>query len=89
VADVTMTVEEYLRLLSAVNQTVDTVQAARSEARAIVADVKQVKRKSSAYSRKYKAAFKKVSNKFKKKNGQWKANGFKAAVRAAHKEAKK
>tara|TARA_R100001143_G_C3271469_1_gene92367 strand:+ start:278 stop:547 length:270 start_codon:yes stop_codon:yes gene_type:complete len=47
------------------------------------------KRRASAYSRKYKAAFKKVSPRFKKKNGQWKTNGFRAAVRAAHKEAKK
>ncbi len=47
------------------------------------------KRKVSAYNRKYKAAFKRVSKKYKKKNGEWKKNGFKAAVRAAHKEAKK
>jgi len=48
-----------------------------------------VKRKASAYSRKYKSAFKKTSSKFKNKNGTWKKGGFKAAVRAAHKEAKK
>lgn len=43
------------------------------------------KRKVSAYNRKYKAAFKRVSPKYKLKNGKWKKNGFKAAVRAAHK----
>jgi uncharacterized protein YoxC len=84
-----MTVEEYLRLLNAVNQTVGTIQSVRAEAADVATDVKKVKRKASAYSRKYKAAFKKVSAKFKKKNGQWKANGFRAAVRAAHKEAKR
>lgn len=47
------------------------------------------KRKVSAYNRKYKAAFKRVSKKYKKKNGEWKKGGFKSAVRAAHKEAKK
>jgi len=48
---------------------------------------KAVKRKTSAYNRKYKAAFKKVSGKYKLKNGNWKSNGFRSAVRAAHKMA--
>ena len=48
-----------------------------------------VKRKASAYSRKYKTAFKKVNSTYKNKNGTWKKGGFKKAVRAAHKEAKK
>lgn len=47
------------------------------------------KRRSSAYSRKYKSAFRKVAPKFKLKNGNWKVNGFRAAVRAAHKMAGK
>ena len=47
------------------------------------------KRKISAYNRRYKAAFKRLAPKYKKANGQWKANGFRSAVRAAHKEAKK
>ena len=42
-------------------------------------------RKRSAYARKYKAAFKRVAPKYKLKNGKWKANGFKRAVREAHK----
>ena len=51
--------------------------------------VKTVKRKLSAYNRKYKAAFKKVSSTYKLKNGTWKKNGFRSAVRAAHKLAGK
>lgn len=47
------------------------------------------KRRSSAYSRKYKTAFRKVAPKFKLKNGNWRINGFRAAVRAAHKMAGK
>lgn len=43
------------------------------------------KKKASAYARKYKAAFKRVAPKYKLKNGKWKANGFKRAVREAHK----
>tara|TARA_R100000951_G_C2642116_1_gene181300 strand:- start:228 stop:533 length:306 start_codon:yes stop_codon:yes gene_type:complete len=46
-------------------------------------------RKRSAYARKYKAAFKRVAKNYKKKNGEWKKGGFKKAVKAAHKEAKK
>ena len=45
---------------------------------------KKVKKKASAYNRKYKAAFKKVSSKYKHKSGKWKANGFKRAVKEAH-----
>lgn len=41
-------------------------------------------RKATAYSRKYKAAFKRVAPRYKLKNGKWKANGFKRAVKEAH-----
>ena len=46
------------------------------------------KRKVSKYARKYKAAFKKVANTYKKANGEWKKGGFRKAVNAAHKIAK-
>ena len=41
-------------------------------------------RKTSAYTRKYKAAFKRQASKYKKQNGQWKKDGFKRAVKEAH-----
>ena len=47
------------------------------------------KRKASAYSKRYGAAFRKVAKKFKKKNGSWKTNGFKNAQKAAHKLARR
>lgn len=47
------------------------------------------KRKASAYSKRYGAAFRKVAGRFKKKNGSWKNNGYKNAVKAAHKLAKR
>lgn len=50
---------------------------------------KNPSRKRSAYSRRYKAAFKRQAMKYKKQNGQWKKDGFKRAVKAAHKELKK
>ena len=46
---------------------------------------KPKRRKTSAYNRRYKAAFKKVAPRYKLKNGNWKSNGFRSAVRAAHK----
>jgi len=49
---------------------------------------KKKPRKASAYSKRYGAAFRKVAKRFKKKNGSWKTNGYRSAVRAAHKLAK-
>lgn len=54
-----------------------------------VAAAKAPRKKSTAYARKYKAAFKRQAMNYKKQNGTWKKDGFKRAVRAAHKEAKK
>ena len=45
---------------------------------------KAVKKRTSPYTRKYKAAFKKVSKKYKLKSGKWAKNGFKRAVKEAH-----
>ena len=45
------------------------------------------KRKTTAYQKKYKTAFKSIAPKYKLKNGKWKKGGFKAAVKAAHKKA--
>ena len=42
-------------------------------------------KKRSAYARKYKAAFKRVAPKYKLKSGKWMKNGFRRAVREAHK----
>jgi len=47
------------------------------------------KRKPSAYNKMYKAEFKKAAPKFKKKNGEWKKNGFKNCVKHCHKCCKK
>ena len=47
------------------------------------------RRKTSAYNRRYKAAFKRVSPRYKLKNGNWRSGGFRKAVKAAHKEAKR
>jgi hypothetical protein len=43
------------------------------------------KRKASAYSKRYGAAFRKLSPKYKLKNGSWGKDGFKRCQKAAHK----
>lgn len=47
------------------------------------------KKRATAYQRRYKAAFKKLSSRYKLKSGKWKKGGFKAAVKAAHAQARK
>jgi cation transport regulator ChaB len=46
------------------------------------------KRVASAYNKLYSKAFKMVQDKYKKKSGQWKKDGFKLAQKAAHKLAR-
>ena len=47
------------------------------------------KKRATAYQRRYKSAFKKIAKKYKLKSGKWKKNGFKSAVKEAHRLAKK
>ena len=79
-AEVTLTLEEYEALR----------EMAMGVAAPIIDEVivTPVKRKASAYSKRFGKAFKKVSKTYKKKNGQWMKNGFRDAVRAGHKLAK-
>ena len=79
-AEVTLTLEEYEALR----------EMAMGSTPAIVDTPIEVKkpRKPSAYSKRYGKAFEKVAKDFKKKNGEWKVNGFRNAVRAGHKLAK-
>ena len=80
-----LTVEEYMAL----RRLIDSER--ESEGVTLVNDqvISKPKRKASAYSRKYKAAFKKTAPRYKLKSGKWKKGGFKAAVKAAHKAVKK
>jgi len=51
--------------------------------------VKTVKRKASAYSKRYGRSFRKVSSKYKTKSGAWMKNGFARAQKEAHRLAKR
>jgi len=80
--DVRMTMDEYLTLLGGIPM--DSATDSNS-----VENVQPKKKKMSAYTRRYKANFKKIEDNYKLKNGNWKKNGFKRAVTEAHRMSKK
>ena len=80
-AEVRMTMEEYLQLINGLSS--------EMAMNAPIAEETKPKRRASAYQRRYKANFKKISKRFKLKSGKWKKNGFKMAVKMAHKMSKK
>jgi len=81
-AEVRMTMEEYLQLLNGLTSDMGSSPAADMPP-------SKPKRRATAYQRRYKANFKKISKRFKLKSGKWKKNGFKMAVKMAHKMSKK
>lgn len=86
--DMMLTVEEYMALRRLIESERES-EGADVTLRNVQTESSKPKRRQSAYNRKYKAAFKKLSGKYKLKSGKWKKNGFKSAVRAAHKAVKK
>ena len=81
-AEVRLTLEEYEALRS-------LITSERESEGATLAASKPMKRKASAYSKRYGKAFKKVASKYKTKSGAWAKDGFKRAQKAAHALAKK
>lgn len=77
-------IDDVIRLLEAAKQADSPTQK-----RTTAAMPKKKKRAASAYSKRYGRAFKKLAPKYKKKNGQWKKDGFKRCAAAARREAKK
>jgi hypothetical protein len=84
-ATVTMTMEEYLQLLNGLSS--DMSMSSPGEMTEVSSN--KPKRRTTAYQRRYKANFKKIAPRFKLKSGKWKKNGFKEAVKLAHKMSKK
>ena len=79
-----LTPDEYMAIMRLISSEKE------SEGAKIALDDKPAsRRKSSAYQRRYKAAFKKIAPQYKLKSGRWKKNGFRMAVRQSHKMAKK
>ena len=82
-AQVTSTLDEYEALRALIGS------ERESEGATLATSAPKKKRKASAYSKRYGAAFRKVAKKYKTKSGSWKKNGFKQAQKAAHAMAKK
>ncbi len=83
-----LTVEEYMALRRLIDSERES-EGASLVSRDVEPQTCTPKRRASAYSRKYKAAFKKIAPKYKLKSGKWKKGGFRSAVKAAHKAVKK
>ena len=79
------TIDDVIRLLEAAKGSSSGGQ--RKSKRSPAA--KKPKRAASAYSKRYGRAFKQLAPKYKKKNGQWKKDGFKRCAAAARRKAKK
>ena len=86
--DVTMSMEEYLALIGNLRMQGPMPEEPPSLERLRDRAVRKSKR-STKYSRAYKREFRKIAPTYKKKDGTWKKDGFKKAVRAAHRAAKK
>lgn len=81
-----LTVDEYMALRRLIDSERESEGASLASREAQTPAKKR--RKTTAKTRAYKAAFKRIAPKNKKKNGQWKTGGFKRTVRAAWKAVK-
>ena len=84
-ATVTMTMEEYLQLLNGLS----SEMMSNGSEMVQVQEEPKPKRRTTAYQRRYRANFRKIEADYKLKNGNWKKNGFKRAVKEAHRLSKK
>ena len=82
-----LTVDEYMALRRLIDSERES-EGSTIVDRAVDQVTKKTKRRASAYSRKYKAAFRRVAPTYKNKNGTWRKGGFRKAVKAAHKAVK-
>lgn len=80
-----LTIDEYMALRRLISSERESEGSTLSQE----PDRSPKKRRSSAYSRKYKAAFRKVKSDYMTSKGTWKKGGFRRAVKAAHKAVKK
>lgn len=88
-AEVRMTMDEYLDLLRSMPPFMETVSAEEAIRRERVMTAKENKKKKTAYQKRYEKNFKKIENEYKLKSGKWKKNGFRRAVKEAHRLSKK
>tara|TARA_Y100001937_G_scaffold44101_1_gene62112 strand:+ start:517 stop:765 length:249 start_codon:yes stop_codon:yes gene_type:complete len=81
-----LTVDEYMAL----RRLIDSEKESEGASLADRKDMEdKPKKRSSAYARRYKAAFRRIAPTYKLKSGRWRTGGFRKAVKLAHKEARK
>ena len=81
--------EQLMQLIMMMNPELGQMMQLMNGMNQVQSQDKPKKKRSSAYQRRYKAAFKKIQKRYKLKSGKWKKNGFRLAVREAHKMAKR
>tara|TARA_Y100001963_G_scaffold109920_1_gene152023 strand:- start:798 stop:1049 length:252 start_codon:yes stop_codon:yes gene_type:complete len=81
-----LTVDEYMALRRLIDSERESEGASLASKEQTA--TKKRKKRSSAKQRAYKAAFKRIAPKNKKKNGQWKTGGFQRTVKAAWRSVK-
>ena len=82
-----LTPDEYMSIMR-------LIRSERESEGAMLADRKDMqekpkRRRKTAYQRRYEKNFKSIESDYKLKNGNWKKNGFKRAVKEAHRLSKK
>ena len=83
-----LTPDEYMSIMRLISSERESEGAALSMRDNSPADKPKRKRKT-AYQRRYEKNFKAIEDNYKLKNGNWKKNGFKRAVKEAHRLSKK
>lgn len=81
--------EQLMQLLMIMNPEMAQMMQLMNGMNQVNDQVKPKKKRSTAYQRRYKAAFKKIQKRYKLKSGKWKKGGFRAAVREAHRMARR
>lgn len=82
-------IDDVIRLLEAAKGTTSSRPKRTTTRKGKSNSSRSTKRKASAYSKRYGRHFKQLAPKYKKKNGQWKKDGFKRCAAAARRMAKK
>ena len=84
-----LTPDEYMSLMRLIRSERESEGASLSQRTQPAASADKPKRKrKSAYQRRYEKNFKSIEDEYKLKSGRWKKNGFKRAVKQAHKMSK-
>ena len=83
-----LTPDEYMALMRLIRSERESEGASLAD-RKDMQESKPKRKRKTAYQRRYEKNFKSIEDNYKLKNGNWKKNGFKRAVKEAHRMSKK